>query len=92
MTMARKTKFEKAMDEARDMGKRGATPHNAFDVAEAWFGIGTKPKGSPERRAFIGAYNEAFAAAGWEWKITDWNARRNASGMVRRRQAPAIHG
>lgn len=83
--MAKKSKLDRALDEARDMGRRGATPHDAFDVAEAWFGSGRNPKGSAERRAFTDAYREAFDAAGYAWVIHDWNARRNASGSVERK-------
>lgn len=85
MARKAKSKLERALDEAREMGRRGATPHDAYDVAESYFGSGRGPKGSPERRAFTDAYREAFDAAGWQWVIRDWNARRNASGTVERR-------
>lgn len=73
-----------ATAKAEKLGRDGATPHDAYDVAESLFGSGTRPENADKRREFCDVYRAAFAAAGYVWRTIDSNARRNASGVVER--------
>jgi hypothetical protein len=76
-----------AILEAEAMGRDGRTPHDAYDAADGLYGRESHPRGAIRRSAFIAVYEAAFEAFGWRWQITDWNARRNASGRVVRAKA-----